>query len=296
MHHSTRRAAVSALIAASAIGLVSTRYEQTTRAEAAPPTKEQCLDAYGRGQDERTASLLTTARATFLVCAQPSCPQLVAAECVRFVDEIDRIQPTVTFTARNAAGQDMADTSVWVDGVLVAKQLDGGAVAMDPGRHEIRFVHEQRETTIVAVIQEGQKDRPILATFPSPSASTSSAPANTTETAAPRRPTTPLVVAGVGGALLVGGAVLAWVGAHQIPSNCSLSAKDCAAPAGDPSFEKAAQGTRLVDVGALVAGAGLLTVGAGLTWYAMSDKRSPIGNLAPWVAAGGGGLVFRGSM
>src|ERR1700734_2425861 len=89
-------------------------------ARAAPPTKDECVDAFGKGQDARDGAQLVQADRYFLVCAQAACPDLVQHDCARFVDEVERLLPTVTFVARDAAQNDLPDTSVYVDGTPVA--------------------------------------------------------------------------------------------------------------------------------------------------------------------------------
>ena len=104
----------------------------------------------------------------FLVCAQAACPELVQHDCARFADEVERLLPTVTFVARDAAQNDLPDTSVYVDGTLVASELgDGKARPIDPGRHQVRFVHAGREAVIEVVVVQGEKGRAIVGAFPS---------------------------------------------------------------------------------------------------------------------------------
>src|ERR1700688_4967853 len=91
-----------------------------SRARAGELTKEECLDAHSRGQDAKEQNKLSLARKLFLSCAQPACPSLVQGDCARFADDLSRVQPSVSFVARDSAGADLPDTTVYVDDMLVA--------------------------------------------------------------------------------------------------------------------------------------------------------------------------------
>ena len=80
---------------------------------AEPLSKEACIDAHSRGQDAREQGRLTLARKLFLSCAQSSCPVAVQTDCARFADDLTSLQPTVNFVARDAAGNDLPNTTVY---------------------------------------------------------------------------------------------------------------------------------------------------------------------------------------
>ncbi len=274
-----------------------------TAAFAAGPTKEQCLDAHGRGQDAREQGEVSLARKLFLTCAQSSCPSAVQGDCARFSEDLDRLQPTVSFGARDSSLADMPDTTVYVDGVLVATRLDDGKIHdVDPGRHSVKFVNGSREVTVTLVINQGEKGRPLIATFPSPvrpaaagGGTTGSAPS--APPPEPKRPVGPLVLAGVGGAMIAGGVVMAIVGLGKVPGNCSLSSHDCAAPPGDPSFDTAKSAVTLADIGVGVGVAGAAALTSGLVWYFANPKVIQQGRLVtPWFDGHAAGIGFSGSM
>jgi hypothetical protein len=123
-------------------------------------SKDECLEAHGRGQDLRDAGHLTSARQTFLACAQSSCPAIIQADCARFSEDLDRLVPTVGFAARDPGGVDLPDTTVYVDDQLVTMRLDDGkSYDLDPGKHVVRFAHGGRETTVTVVLNQGEKGR-----------------------------------------------------------------------------------------------------------------------------------------
>src|SRR5690606_26319916 len=82
-------------------------------------SKEQCLESHSRGQDAKQQGKVTLARKLFMTCAQASCPSLVQSDCARFADELERVQPSLSFAARDGRGNDLPDTTVYVDGGLV---------------------------------------------------------------------------------------------------------------------------------------------------------------------------------
>jgi hypothetical protein len=270
----------------------------TSAARAAPPTKEECVDAHGKGQDAREGGQLAQAARLFLLCADAACPVLVRGDCARFADELQRLQPTVTFAARDGAQRDLADTAVYVDGALVASQLgDGKAHEIEPGRHEVRFVHAGKDALVEIVVNQGEKGRAVVGTFaappPAPTASVLAVPPEVSEL---KRPAGPLALVGIGAAAIAAGGALLAVGLVRFPGDCSLTTHRCAAPPGDPSFGQAASAVRLVNLGSLVGGAGALLFGGALIgYYAQSPRPVKAARVSPWVSAGGGGLGVLGS-
>jgi len=280
---------------------------------AASPTKEECVDAYGKGQDAREAGQFTQAGKLFLTCAQSTCPALVQSDCARFTDEIARLQPSVTFVARDSAQNDLPETSVFVDGAPVATRLgDGNAHDIDPGKHEVRFVHAGKETILTVVVNQGEKGRSLVGVFPAATATGAAVPppvATTTTPPPPVRPAPamkrsagPLVLVGVGAAAAVAGGVLLGVGLGKIPASCSLSTNECAAPLKDPVFDQASSGVSLANIGGIVGGVGVATMAGSLIWYFVQTPTSAAAapstsrSFTPWVGPQGAGLSFSGAM
>ena len=273
---------------------------------AADMTKEQCLDAHSRGQDAREQNKLSLARKLFLSCAQPACPQIVQGDCARFADELDQLQPSVTLVARDGAGNDLPDTTVYVDGVLVVTHLDGAMHDIDPGSHVLRFQHDGHEQTMTIVIGGGEKGRPVVATFGAAErareprhdeprdglAMTERSEDRTTHASGSK------LVMWSGVALIAGGAALGLVGMLELPSTCSLSTHQCAAPPGDPAFGKASSAAQLTDAGWAVGAVGIAALGGGLLWYISSAHHVSHEHVAvqPWLAPAGGGLVVSGAL
>ena len=288
-------------------------------ASAAPPSKEECVEAHGKGQDAREAGQFSQASKLFLTCAQSTCPALVQSDCARFADDMTRLQPSVTFAARDSAQNDLPETSVFIDGTQVASRLgDGKAHDIDPGRHDVRFVHAGKEVTLNVVVNQGEKGRGLVGVFPATPATPAPTPSPSTPGAsgvplptplpgpvAPeaKRRAGPLVVVGIGAAAMITGGVLLGVGLGKVPSNCSLSTHECVAPPNDPAFESASSGVSMANIGAIVGGVGAVATVGSLIWYFAQSPRpiapttsSATRALVPWLGPQGAGLSFSGSM
>ena len=263
-------------------------------------SKDECLEAHGHGQDLRDAGHLTSARQTFLTCAQSSCPALIQADCARFSEDLDRLVPTVSFAARDRGGVDLPDTTVYVDDQLVAAHLDDGkSYDVDPGKHTVRFDHDGSETTVTVVINQGEKGRSVVATFAGPLDGGRATPALSPDAPQAKRPAGPLVIAGLGAGALIAGAVLVTAGIKEVPSNCSLSSRQCVAPPGDPSIDKAHRGVALANLGFGIGGGGAAVLLGSMVWYFLQPtgpkvEPVPAAQLAPWVGDRAGGFSLRG--
>ena len=122
----------------------------------AEPSKEECVDAHSRGQDAKEQGKLTLARKLFLSCAQSACPQLVSNDCARFADDLGRQQSSVSLAARDGSGNDLPDTTVYIDDMLVATRLDDGKPHdVDPGKHVIRFNNGGHDESVTIVLGSG---------------------------------------------------------------------------------------------------------------------------------------------
>jgi hypothetical protein len=236
--------------------------------EAAAASKEECLEAHSRGQDQREKGQLARAKQTFTTCAQSSCPSLVQGDCARNSDELSHLLPSVTFTARDASAADLPNTTVYVDDALVATRLDDGKTyELDPGKHTLRYVHDGKETTIKVVLNQGEKGRVLLATFlggaPAP-VDTDGGPYSANAT---KRPSFPLVVAGLGGAAAVAGGLLFGIGMAGVPDRCSVSTKECSGPPNDPAIEEAKSSVSLANAGLAIGIGGAVMLAGGLLWY-----------------------------
>ncbi len=125
-----------------------------------------CISAYEQAQTLRKDGKLGPAKAQAAACAKAECPALLAKDCAKWLTELEASTPTVVFEARTAAGAERSDVRVKVDGVLVAPQIDGKAVALDPGTRRITFeVDDAAPVEVTVVVREGEKNRRIVGTI-----------------------------------------------------------------------------------------------------------------------------------
>lgn len=269
-------------------------------------SKEACIESHSKGQDARDQGKLSLARKLFLTCAQSSCPALVQGDCARFADDLTRMQPTLTFAARDGNGADLPDTTVYVDDVLTATRLDDGkAYDVDPGRHVIKLVHGGKDQSVTIVVGAGEKSRAVAVRFgeASPVAkpiTVAAIPAATQVThrvtSTTTHPTGAKVAIIVGGVLTVGGGALGLVGLSRVPANCTVATHQCAAPPDDPSFATASSAIRLSNIGFVTAGLGVVAIAGGFVWYLQGTKTTRNEKLiaAPWITTDGAGLAAMG--
>jgi hypothetical protein len=106
----------------------------------ADDTKAACLSAYESGQRLRKAGKLTSAVEKLLFCGGPACPAAMHRDCQGWLDQVRSALPSVVLRAFSPSGQLLLDTRVSIDGSEL-QPLDGHAIELDPGRHELRFEH-----------------------------------------------------------------------------------------------------------------------------------------------------------
>jgi hypothetical protein len=142
---------------------------------ASAQSKAECLASFDRGQELRNRSRLRAARDEFTVCARSECSPPVRKDCAERVEGVMRDMPTLVPAARLSSGGDLPDVAVFVDDERVRPD-PGGSIAVDPGRHTLRFErapYPPQTEEVVALI--GQKNRVVVATFPAPAETTPAA-------------------------------------------------------------------------------------------------------------------------
>lgn len=274
----------------------------------AGPSKEECVEAHGKGQDAKEAGKISLARKLFLTCAQPSCPTLVQGDCARFADDLSRMQPSISLVARDTNGADLPDTTVYVDDVLMVTRLDDGkAHEIDPGKHVVKFTNEGRDRVVTVVIGAGEQGRTVSATFDAPKSAT---PARTNLTLSQdpgkAKPQGPKITHPTGAKVLIYGGAIAAIGGiglgifelTRVPGNCSISTHQCAAPPGDPSIDNARSAMQNANIGWMVGAVGVAAIAGGITWYVSGKKTEKEEHMAvaPWASSTGGGLAIGGSL
>jgi hypothetical protein len=129
---------------------------------------DACVASYERAQELHQAGKFVEARVELLVCAQPSCPRLTTPDCTRWLREVDEGVPSIVVSAKDAAGRDVVDVRISIDGRAAVDRLDGKGILVDPGEHTLRYERANEaaiEQKILA--RQGEKNRLITVVFPS---------------------------------------------------------------------------------------------------------------------------------
>ena len=131
--------------------------------------KAACVDAASRGQTLRDAHKLVEAREQFRVCAQRQCPAVVQKDCATWLDTVERSLATVVVTAKNAAGADLVDVTVKVDGQPLVNKLNGDAVPVNPGQHTFHFeLADGTQLDQPVVVKEGEQNQSVAVVLKRP--------------------------------------------------------------------------------------------------------------------------------
>lgn len=143
---------------------VVTFWASSVRAE--DSKKAECASAYEKSQEFRTQNKLQKARELLVVCAEPSCPTFVQTDCAQWLAEVDKDMPSIVIVAKDKDGEAVTAVKVSIDGELVASELDGKAITVNPGKHKLHFEMEGVSPVDQPLIaRQGEKDREIKVSF-----------------------------------------------------------------------------------------------------------------------------------
>lgn len=246
-------------------------------------TKQECIQASERGQQFRDEGKLAEARTQLLVCVQEACPRVVADACREDLANVEKRIPSVVLSAKTAAGQDLIDVQVQVDGVVVSQKLDGRAVPMNPGPHKVRMEADGQVMEEQVVVIEGEKSRAVRLTMPAKPGQTPPPPGND------EGETTISPAAWIFGGLAVASlgtfAYFGITGRNDVSEMRNTCGTDQTC---DPSRVDAAKQKLLI--GDIFLGVGILS-GIGATYFFLTPKKSstPVS-----VGVSGPSLLLRG--
>lgn len=152
-------------------------------------TKHECVVASTEGQTLRDEGKLLTARERFVTCASDACPAIVRSSCASWLLEVESKIPSIVVRAEDAAGRDVTQVKLLVDGNLVRSRLDGRAIALDAGEHVVvveRAPGDSVEQRLLVV--EREQGRVVVVRF---AGDPSRAPLSPSPIVAPPRSQTP---------------------------------------------------------------------------------------------------------
>jgi hypothetical protein len=276
-------------------------------------TKDQCVEANGKGQDLRRQGKLTEAAEQFRKCADAACPGMVRDDCTRRLDEAQRAQPTVAFQVKDASGADQTSVTVTMDDKPIASKLDGTALPVDAGQHVFVFtVQGQAPVTLTLVLTEGEKgrlERVVMGGGSPPPAPLSGGTAGGMLDASSLTPppagglgtqkTVGLAVGGVGVAgIIVGGifGIMA-IGKKSDQTDACGSSAACANRNAALDAHSSSQTDGTISTIGFVAGAALVAGGALLFFTGHSPEKTNAARIhvVPAMGPGGGALSLRGA-
>jgi hypothetical protein len=261
---------------------------------------DACIAASESATTARRAGKLLEARTAFSTCSSSSCPDVVKSGCQQRLAEIRQAVPSIVFQVKDAAGNDLANVKVRMDG----KPQEGGvttAIELDPGPHAFSFEAVGQSTTQKTfTIVEGARERREVITMgtaappppPVPSSIPSAAPSSAPTTGSgeelhPAEPrpgggwttmrTVGVVTGGVGIAGVAAGAVFgllassAWNNAQsECPGNTLATCPNHAGAVNDHSTT--VTDATISTVGFIAGGA---LVAGGVTLFVLGASPSP---------------------
>lgn len=235
---------------------------------------QECLDASLRGQKLRDAGALRAARAELLACARADCPALVRTSCTEWATDVEARLPTVVLHAQSAAGDDLGDVDVTLDGAPLASSLDGKPITADPGAHTLRFVRRPsgEAVRLDVVLVEGEKRRLLRVRFApeaAPLPAVSPPPAHASRDLAEPSPLLRPLPLALGGVALAGGVVFTVFALRAQGSLDELRAT-CAPSCTAESFDPVRRDALVADLGLAV---GVVAL-ASAAWIVLSAKPS----------------------
>jgi hypothetical protein len=275
-------------------------------------TKRECIDANTKGQNYRREGKLADARRELRACSASACPSLVSADCVKRLDELESVQPTVVFNVVDGAGRDLNAVTVTVNGKVLVDKLDGVAIEVEPGEHELTFSAEGRTSvTETVVFREGEKSRVVRITMKHPddvpAESHAAGPSAANTLAPPRsvdaeRSSSGSTQRTIG--LIVGGAGLVSMGAGGFFGYQTIQSKNrqveqcestssCRDRAAAADAHEDAKKSGLISTITFIAGGAATAAGLVLVFTAGSGKDEPAVAIAPGIGPNGPSLRLR---
>jgi hypothetical protein len=144
----------------------------TARSESARPRPSAdaraCQVAYEGGQQKEQLGRLVEASQLFAQCAEESCGAAMWQNCIVRGTRISTALPSVVPLVVDENGAPRTDVQVRMDGQVIASQISGRAIPIDPGTHEFSFstsagVFASQKLTI----GKGERNHALAVSYPS---------------------------------------------------------------------------------------------------------------------------------
>jgi hypothetical protein len=127
-----------------------------------------CQVAFEAGQKKEQLGHLIEASQLFAQCAEESCGVSLFHDCIVRSTRISTSLPSVVPFVVDESGAPRLDVEVKMDGRVIASQLNGRAIPIDPGTHDFSFsttqgVFVSQRLTLV----KGERNQPLAYSYPS---------------------------------------------------------------------------------------------------------------------------------
>jgi len=127
--------------------------------------KLACNDAFAKAKEAAQDDHLRSANEWFALCAEATCAPALRKKCTAVHGRIAALMPSVVPKVTDLTG-DSTDAEVKMDGEVLTSNLDGTAIAIDPGEHEFTFSRDGEVFAKRRVsIEKGQRRQIVSATF-----------------------------------------------------------------------------------------------------------------------------------
>lgn len=266
---------------AAAIGFAIVVASGTVAGRAGADEMRECATAYEQTQRLQQKSQLVAALEAAERCARPTCPDLLKNECAQWSKQIEAKIPKLVVHVRDGDGCDRTDAEIEVAG---ASRREGDTLLVDPGKHEIVVRDPASSGSKTQTIDFAQGERREIDVVFAPDGAVCKGPSSS-KLPWQRIPKVTLVLGGVGGGLVLAGATLGAIGAiktsdlDECKPNCSQESIDGVRP--------------FFVAGDVIAGIGVLVLGAAVITYFSDDAKSAASSRPRLViGAGGVGATF----
>ncbi len=239
--------------------------------------RSSCLEAHEQSQLLRIDAKLVEARQTLRRCADESCPGVIRADCLKWLDEVGQSIPTVVVVAQSERG-DETDVRVSLNGQPWLERLDGRPVELNPGAYTLRFEHSGTPTVEVPVIvRQGEKNRLVTVSLgpkpapapPTPRSMAPPSPAPLLPEPPPYRPT-PIAVYVLGGVSVVAIGAAVWAGLAAVADR-NRAVRECKPLCSDETVSDIRRKALFSDIASATA---VASAGTALVLYLLRPAQS----------------------
>jgi hypothetical protein len=149
-----------------------------------------CTEAHKLAEEQMQKAHLIDASHSFAVCARTSCGAFLARQCKLRRAQVELDIPTIVPLVSDGNGASLVDVSVTMDGLPLLSRVDGRAVSVDPGLHELAFSDGKGQSSKQQlVVVQGQRNRQVIASLGQSRRPIDTADIFETQTTLPQAPT-----------------------------------------------------------------------------------------------------------